>query len=177
MRIDPPPSLAWAIGTTPAATRAAEPPLDPPTERAVSHGFRVAPKRDDSVLAVSPNSGRVVLAMGSRPRARYWAIQGLVFVAGVSAGAQEPCSVGSPARSSLSFNAEGIPAKGPVTAGATWTSHTTALSSLFTESRRALAASRSSRAETLPRRSRCCNSMTSSAPSASSEVASTTVMA
>ena len=43
MRIDPPPSLAWAIGTRPAATAAAEPPLDPPGERAVSHGLRVAP--------------------------------------------------------------------------------------------------------------------------------------
>lgn len=32
MRIDPPPSLADAIGTSPAATAAAEPPLDPPGE-------------------------------------------------------------------------------------------------------------------------------------------------
>jgi len=31
MRIDPPPSLACAIGTIPAATAAAEPPLDPPS--------------------------------------------------------------------------------------------------------------------------------------------------
>ena len=30
IRIDPPPSLAWAIGTTPAATNAAEPPEEPP---------------------------------------------------------------------------------------------------------------------------------------------------
>ena len=32
MRIDPPPSLPCAIGTTPAATKAADPPDDPPAE-------------------------------------------------------------------------------------------------------------------------------------------------
>ena len=82
------------MGTTPAATSAAEPPLEPPTERVVSHGFRVAPYLEDSVLAVRPNSGSVVLAIGSKPRARYCATQGLVDVAGVSAGAHEPWSVG-----------------------------------------------------------------------------------
>ena len=43
MRIDPPPSLAWPIGTIPAATAAADPPLDPPVERVVSQGLRVGP--------------------------------------------------------------------------------------------------------------------------------------
>ena len=43
MRIEPPPSFAWAIGTSPAATAAAEPPLDPPVERVVSQGLRVGP--------------------------------------------------------------------------------------------------------------------------------------
>ena len=43
MRIEPPPSLACAIGTIPEATAAADPPLDPPGDRAVSQGFRVAP--------------------------------------------------------------------------------------------------------------------------------------
>ncbi len=43
MRIEPPPSLAWAIGTMPAATAAAEPPLEPPAERSVSQGLRVGP--------------------------------------------------------------------------------------------------------------------------------------
>jgi hypothetical protein len=32
IRIDPPPSVAWATGTSPAATAAAEPPLEPPVE-------------------------------------------------------------------------------------------------------------------------------------------------
>jgi hypothetical protein len=34
--MDPPPSLACATGTRPAATAAAEPPLDPPVERPTS---------------------------------------------------------------------------------------------------------------------------------------------
>ena len=42
-RIDPPPSLAWATGTIPEATAAADPPLEPPLERPVSQGFRVGP--------------------------------------------------------------------------------------------------------------------------------------
>src|SRR5690348_7661821 len=60
MRIDPPPSFAWAIGTTPDATIAAEPPDDPPVEWFVFHGLRVGPWASDSVVAVSPSSGSVV---------------------------------------------------------------------------------------------------------------------
>ena len=41
IRIEPPPSLAWATGTIPAATAAAEPPLEPPVERSRSQGLRV----------------------------------------------------------------------------------------------------------------------------------------
>src|SRR5204863_2755805 len=43
IRIDPPPSLACAAGTIPAATAAADPPLDPPGEREASHGLWVGP--------------------------------------------------------------------------------------------------------------------------------------
>jgi hypothetical protein len=39
MRIEPPPSLACATGTMPLATATAEPPLEPPDERPVSHGL------------------------------------------------------------------------------------------------------------------------------------------
>ena len=41
--MDPPPSLAWPRGTMPDATAAAEPPLEPPVERAVSQGLRLGP--------------------------------------------------------------------------------------------------------------------------------------
>src|SRR2546423_938485 len=57
MRTDPPPSLVVARGTTPAASAAAEPPLEPPGERSVFHGLRVA-----------PNTWLVVTAGGADPR-------------------------------------------------------------------------------------------------------------
>ncbi len=43
IRIEPPPSLAWATGTMPDATAAPEPPDDPPGVWSVFHGLRVAP--------------------------------------------------------------------------------------------------------------------------------------
>src|SRR6188508_668066 len=61
IRIEPPPSLAWATGTMPDATAAPEPPDEPPGVRLVSHGLRVGPKRRDSVTGTIPNSGEAVL--------------------------------------------------------------------------------------------------------------------
>ncbi len=43
MRMEPPPSLAWAMGTIPAATAAADPPLDPPVVTPVFQGLRQGP--------------------------------------------------------------------------------------------------------------------------------------
>ena len=40
IRIDPPPSLPWAAGASPAATAAPAPPLDPPADLDRSHGVR-----------------------------------------------------------------------------------------------------------------------------------------
>ncbi len=57
MRIEPPPSLAVAIGTSPAATAAAAPPLEPPGEWARFHGLCVGPKPRGSVTGSKPNSG------------------------------------------------------------------------------------------------------------------------
>ena len=67
MRIDPPPSFAWAMGTMPAATAAALPPEEPPGVRDGSHGLRAGPKRrlgdgQDAELR------RVGLADYDRPR-------------------------------------------------------------------------------------------------------------
>ncbi len=50
MRSEPAASVACAIGTTPAATAAAEPPLDPPALRSGLHGLRVAPYSTGSVV-------------------------------------------------------------------------------------------------------------------------------
>jgi hypothetical protein len=43
IRMDPPPSLACATATMPLATAAADPPLEPPGVRVVSHGLCVGP--------------------------------------------------------------------------------------------------------------------------------------
>src|SRR5437588_5821730 len=56
MRIEPPPSVACAIGRTPAATAAAAPPLDPPALCARFHGLRVGPNRRGSTEVERPNS-------------------------------------------------------------------------------------------------------------------------
>src|SRR5690554_2915519 len=61
IRIDPPPSLAWATGTTPAATRAAAPPEEAPEEYCRFQGLRVAASWAGSVVALKPNSGSVLL--------------------------------------------------------------------------------------------------------------------
>ena len=55
MRIEPPPSVACAIGTTLAATRAAAPPEEPPELYPVFQGLRVGPCSSGSVVAVRPN--------------------------------------------------------------------------------------------------------------------------
>nr|WP_206060613.1 hypothetical protein [Nonomuraea basaltis] len=70
MRIDPPPSLAVASATIPAATAAAEPPLDPPAEYAGSYGFRVGPNATGSVVIVLPNSGVFVRPSTTNPASR-----------------------------------------------------------------------------------------------------------
>ena len=72
MRIDPPPSLAWAIGTMPAATAAAEPPLEPPAEWPGFHGLRVGRWAAGSVVMVVPNSGTLVRPRTTNPAARKW---------------------------------------------------------------------------------------------------------
>src|ERR1700693_1481197 len=61
-RIEPPPSLAWAIATMPAATAAADPPLEPPVVRAVSQGLRLGPKSRGSGGGRKADPGGVVFS-------------------------------------------------------------------------------------------------------------------
>ena len=65
----PPPSLAPANGTTPAATRAAEPPEEPPGVWSVFQGLRVAPNASGSVMPLAPNSGVLVRPNSTTPAA------------------------------------------------------------------------------------------------------------
>src|SRR6516162_9839394 len=96
MRIEPPPSLACATGTTPAATAAAEPPEDPPGVRFRSQGFLAGPYNFDSVNGGNPNSGTLVLAKGMKPARRKRATIYESAVAGVSGTKEEPERVGMP---------------------------------------------------------------------------------
>ena len=58
MRIEPPPSLAWATGRIRAATAAAAPPEEPPDECARIPGVpRLGPNRRGLVVGNNPNSG------------------------------------------------------------------------------------------------------------------------
>src|SRR6188472_3686782 len=60
MRIEPPPSLACAIGTAPAATKAPDPADDAPELWPVCHGFRTGGSSTNSALALNPYSDRRV---------------------------------------------------------------------------------------------------------------------
>src|SRR5256885_14741428 len=68
--IEPPPSLPRAIGTIPAATAAAAPPLEPPGGRASAHGLRVGPVRRGSGVGRMPISGNEGLPTITNPAAR-----------------------------------------------------------------------------------------------------------
>src|SRR4249920_3562841 len=70
MRIDPPPSLAPAAGTIPAATADPDPPEDPPGVRPRSQGLREGPQSSDSVMPLAPSSGVLVLPKITSPAAR-----------------------------------------------------------------------------------------------------------
>ena len=85
-RIDPPMSLPCATGTSPAATAAAEPPLDPPVLRVSSHGLRVGPYASGSVVTLVASSGVFVLPTNTKPAARKRA------ASQVSSGSTQPAS-------------------------------------------------------------------------------------
>src|SRR5437867_10743729 len=101
MRVEPPPSLAVANGTTPAATAAADPPLDPPGVRSGFHGLRVVPHALLRVYWMLPNSGAAVFPTGTAPAARSRA----TWMESSATGprplkSSEPRDVGMPAQSS-----------------------------------------------------------------------------
>ena len=75
MRTLPMPSLPWATGTIPAATAAADPPLDPPGVRARSQGLRVMPCTE-SVAPKTQSSGTRVSPTTTPPAARMRATTG-----------------------------------------------------------------------------------------------------
>ena len=111
IRIEPAPSAASAAGTIPAATAAADPPLEPPGVRSGSHGLRVTPQVTDSVNGHSPSSGIFVLPTTIAPAARSRRTTSASAAAGVTI-APVPRLVISPPISISSLTATGTPMRG-----------------------------------------------------------------
>lgn len=116
MRMEPPPSLACATGTAPAATRAALPPDEPPAEWPVFHGLRTGGPSSNSVLGLKPNSGSRVLPSTVTPVLSSWRVKPACRRAGRGTKAALPWPVGRPAKSVLSFTKVGTPANAPPSA-------------------------------------------------------------
>src|SRR5688572_25988683 len=111
MRIDPPPSPPPAIGTIPAATAAADPPLEPPLVRATSQGLRVGPNSSGSVNGVRPNSGVFVFPTMITPVFRYRRTSSESCGATKSASRRLPLRTGAPAyHDNRSLSRNGTPA-------------------------------------------------------------------
>src|SRR5919197_5715547 len=66
-RIEPPVSVPIAQGASPAATAAAEPPLEPPGTRVRSQGLRTGPKPEFSFEEPIANSSWLVLPRTGAP--------------------------------------------------------------------------------------------------------------
>ncbi len=129
MRIDPPPSDPVAIGTCPAATAAALPPLDPPGERPVSHGLAVRPNTLFVVSAVQASSGVLVLPTTTHPASRRRATNSeSAFAGAASANMRDPFVVTKPRASSMSLTPIGTPASGPTSSPAATRASMTAAS-------------------------------------------------
>ncbi len=115
MRTEPPPSEVVASGTMPAASAAADPPLDPAGDRSRFQGLRVLPKRRLVVNPVWANAGVFDLPTTMAPAARSRATTRPSAVAdGASASQSLPIVVGMPATSIRSFTRTGSPASGPL---------------------------------------------------------------
>ena len=69
IRIDPPTSEPWAIGTIPALTAACDPPLEPPAENPSRQGLDALPWKTPSVVPAIQNSGTLVRPSGFSPLA------------------------------------------------------------------------------------------------------------
>ncbi len=111
MRIEPAPSEAEAIGTRPAATAAALPPLEPPGVRCGFQGLRVTPKVADSVKPQIASSGSSVLPTTIAPASR--SRRTISESAATGSGKPSvPRVVCSPARSVESLSAIGTPSSG-----------------------------------------------------------------
>src|SRR2546423_12668238 len=98
----------------PDATAAAEPPLDPLVERAVSHGLRTGPNSTGSHAGAMPNSGVLVLPTMTRPARRSRSTSSESNADTFAARQREPSVQRTPSISQArSLTRYGTPLKGP----------------------------------------------------------------
>ncbi len=112
-RIEPPVSEPSATGAYPAATAAAEPPLEPPGTRDGSRGLRVGPNAEFSVDDPMANSSRLVFATGTAPAASTRSTTVAVYGGCQPSRIRDEHVVGTPRVQRLSLSAIGTPASGP----------------------------------------------------------------
>ena len=112
-RIDPPVSEPSPSGAYPAATAAAEPPLEPPGTRDGSCGLRVGPNAEFSVDEPIANSSRLVLATGTAPAASTRSTTVAVYGGRQPSRIRDEHVVGTPRVHRLSLSTIGTPASGP----------------------------------------------------------------
>jgi hypothetical protein len=158
--VDPAPSVACAIGTMPAATAAADPPLDPPGEWVWRHGLRAGPQARGSETGRLPNSEQFVRPAMTRPAARKRETSVVSAADGIDASFRRlfPPASGAPSYAAIrSLRRNGTPrntpaGRSPEAVARARSNHfiTTALRPGSSSSIRSIAASSSSHALTCP---------------------------
>ena len=113
IRTDPAVSVPSAPGTSPPATAAPLPPLEPPQIRSVSHGFRAGPNAWLVVEAPQANSCVLSFPTTTAPAARSRATTVASAAATLSASTFEAAVVRVPATSITSLTPIGTPWSGP----------------------------------------------------------------
>ena len=111
--MDPPPSEPIARGTRPAASAAAEPPLEAPEMRVVSQGFIDSPPTLLWERGHMANSGMLVLPTITAPAARSRAATAPSAAGTKSSKRRDPPVERMPAVHASSFRATGRPCSAP----------------------------------------------------------------
>jgi hypothetical protein len=109
---EPPISDPVASIAVPAASAAAEPPLDPPGAYARCHGLRVTPHSLVQVTGAQQNSGVVVCACTMPPASMIRCTNGAVCEGTSPRNGGDPRVLGLPAIDASSFTATGSPSSG-----------------------------------------------------------------
>src|SRR5439155_19811899 len=110
--MDPPVSDPSASGTIPAATAAADPPLDPPGMRSSAQGLRTGPNAEFSFDDPIANSSQLVLPTMTAPAASRRATAVASYGGTNVSRMRDEAVVRMPRVHRLSFSATGMPASG-----------------------------------------------------------------